>query len=31
MGGFGIFQEHNNGMFFGKEANVKKGDTVNKS
>lgn len=31
VGGFGIFQEHNNGMFFGKEANVKKGDTVNKS
>lgn len=30
MGGVGIFQEHNNGMFSGMEARVKKRDIVNK-
>lgn len=29
MGGVGIFQEYNNGMFCGMQANVKKKDTVN--
>lgn len=29
VGGVGIFQEYNNGMFCGVQANVKKKDTVN--